>query len=164
MEQLSQFRKDEPKVCTRKLLDKAKPPGSSSFPAAETNTNTHSLTEESGGGKLKSWSLAFEPAGEILLSYLPLELEAWPKSLGRFGVLPDGEIFINPAILSPLARLSEVISAVAITIKEEGVFSILVPLLWAKKNYPESAEMLNDIERFVRATTVEIKESQSHGA
>jgi hypothetical protein len=86
------------------------------------------------------------------------------RSLGRFGVLPDGEIFINPAILSPWARLSAVISGVAIVVKEEGVFSILVPLLWAKENYPESAEMLNDIEIFVRATSVEIEKGQSYGA
>jgi hypothetical protein len=157
-------RKEGPKAGTRGFQDETKPPGSRSFRAAETNANTRSLTEESGGRKLKPWLLGFEPEGEILISYIPVELEGWPKSLGRFGLLPDGEIFINPAILSPWARLSAVISGVAIVIKEEGVFSIMVPLLWAEENYPESAEMLNDIERFARATSVEIEEGQSHGA
>lgn len=144
---------------------KTKPPGSSSFPAAETNTKTNNcchLAEDSEDRKLEQWSVVFEFGGEILISYSPLEQEGWPKRLGIFGVLPDGEIFINPAILCPWARLSAVISGIAIALKDKDV-PILVPLSWAKNNYPQSVEMLNDIEVFVRATSVEIEEGKSHG-
>ena len=143
---------------------KRTPPGSSSFLAAGINTNSNSATlaKHSGERKLKRWSVAIEAGGEILLSFLPLEPEGWPRSFGKFGVTPDGEIFINPAILSPWAGLSALISGVAIGI--EGDVPILVPLSWAKANYPQSAEMLEGLERIIRGTMFEMGEAESHGA
>jgi hypothetical protein len=86
---------------------KTKPPGSSSFPAAEINTNSNNanLPKHSGERKLKRWSVVFEAKGEILISCLPLEPEGWPSNFAKFGVTPDDEIFINPAILSRRAGL-----------------------------------------------------------
>ena len=140
---------------------KRKPPGSCSFRAAEINTNKEKIVDNSEERKLKRWSVAIEAGGEILLSFLPLEPEGWPRSFGKFGVTPDGEIFINPAILSPWAGLSALISGVAIGI--EGDVPILVALSWAKANYPQSAEMLKDLEGIIRGTVFEIGEAESHG-
>ena len=143
---------------------KRTPPGSSSFRAAESNTNTNKneLAENSEGRKLKQWSVAIEAGGEILLSFLPLEPKGWPRNFQKFGVTPDGEIFINPAILSRWAGKSALISGVAIGI--QGDVPILVPLSWAKANYPQSAEMLGALEGIIRGTVFEIEESESHGA
>ena len=143
---------------------KRKPPGNSSFRAAQINNNTDKvpLAENSEERKLKRWSVAIEAGGEILLSFLPLELKGWPRNFQKFGVTPDGEIFINPAILSPWARLSALISGVAIGI--EGDIPVLVPLSWAKGNYPQSTDMLEGLEGIIRATVFEIGEDESHGA
>jgi hypothetical protein len=144
---------------------KTKPPGSSSSLAAEVNTNTNKrhLSENSEERKLKRWSLVMEDKGEILISCLPLEPDGWHRNFAKFGVTPDGEIFINPATLSPWAGLCALISGVAIAIEGEDV-PILVPLSWAKIDYPQSAEMLKDLEGIIRATVFEIGEGQSHGA
>jgi hypothetical protein len=141
---------------------KRKPPGSSSFRAAEINTNKDKLVDKCGERKLKRWSIVMEAKGEILISCLPLEPEGWPKNFAKFGVTPDGEIFINPAVLSRWAGLSALVSGVAIAVEGEDV-PILVPLSWAKMGYPQSAEMLKDLEGIIRATVFEIGESQSHG-
>jgi hypothetical protein len=142
---------------------KRKPPGSSSFRAAEINTNKHKLVDNCGERKLKRWSVVMEAKGEILISCLPLEPEGWPRNFAKFGVTPDGEIFINPAILSSYAGLSALLSGVAIAIKGKDV-PILVPLSWGKANYPQSAEMLQGLELIVRANPVETEEGQRHGA
>jgi hypothetical protein len=141
---------------------KRKPPGSCSFRAAEINTNKEKIVDNSEERKLKRWSVAIEAGGEILLSFLPLEPEGWPRSFGKFGVTPDGEIFINPAILSPWAGLSALISGVAIGI--EGDVPILVPLSWAKAAYPQSAEILEGLEGIIRGSVFEIGEAESHEA
>ena len=144
---------------------KRKPPGSSSSLAAGINTNSNkkNLVENSEGRNLKRWLITFEVGGEILISCLPLELEGWPRNFTKFGVTPEGEIFINPAILSRWAGWSALISGAAITIEGEDV-PVLVPLSWAKANYPQDAEMLKDLEGIIRATVAEIREGQSHEA
>ena len=141
---------------------KRKPPGSSSFRAAEINTNKHKIVDNFKERKLKRWSVVMEAKGEILISCLPLDPEDWPKNFAKFGVTPDGEIFINPAVLSRWAVLSALMSGVAIGIEGEDV-PMLVPLSWAKAGYPQSAEMLKDLEGIIRATVFEMGEGQSHG-
>ena len=141
---------------------KRKPPGSSSFLAAGINTNSNkkNLVENSEGRNLKRWLITFEVGGEILISCLPLEPEGWPRNFAKFGVTPDGEIFINPAILSRWAGFSALTSGVAIAV--EGV-PILVPLSWAKANYPQDTEILKDLEVVIGAAVFEIREGESHG-
>jgi hypothetical protein len=140
-----------------------KPPGSSSSRVAEINSNTNerSITEKSEERKFKKWLVTIEAKGEILISSLPLQPEGWPRNFAKFGVT-DGGIFINPDILSSWAGLSALISGVAIAIEDESV-PILVPLSWAKAEYPQSREMLKDLEVAIRAIVFEIGEDQSHG-
>ena len=128
---------------------KTKPPRSSSFLAAEVNTNTNKthLAENSEERNLKRWSVVIEAEGEIFISFLPLEPEGWPRNFAKFGVTPDGDIFINPAILSDGARLAALISGVAVWIAGGP---LLAPLSWAEANYPEQAEMLHDLGMYIR--------------
>jgi hypothetical protein len=116
----------------------------------------------SSSRKFKRWPVVINYKGEILISSLPLEPEGWHTNFAKFGVTPGGEIFINPDILSPWAGLSALISGVAIAIEGESV-PILVPLSWAKAEYPQSGEMLKDLEVVIRAIVFEIGEDQSHG-
>ena len=141
-----------------------KPPGSSSSRVAEINTNVTRvrITEKLGKRKFRQWPFVIEYKGPILISSLPLESEEWHTSFAKFAVTPGGEIFINPDILSSWAGLSALISGIAIAVEGEGV-PILVPLSWAKAEYPQSGEMLKDLEVVIRATVFEIGEGQSHG-
>jgi len=93
------------------------------------------------------WSVVIEAEGEIFISFLPLEPEGWPRNFAKFGVTPDGDIFINPAILSDGARLAALISGVAVWIAGGP---LLAPLSWAEANYPEHAEMLHDLGMYIR--------------
>ena len=128
---------------------KTKPPGSSSFRAAEVNTNSdQKIAEDSEKRKPKRWSLVIEAKGEILASFLPLEPADWPRNFAKFGVTSDGNIFINPAILAPGAKVSALVSGVAIAIKGGPILA----LSWAKANYPEQAEMLHELEMYVRGS------------
>ena len=128
---------------------KTKPPRSSSFLAAEVNTNTNKthLAENSEERNPKGWSVVIEAEGEIFISFLPLEPEGWPRDFAKSGVTPDGDIFINPAILSDGARLAALISGVAVWIAGGP---LLAPLSWAEANYPEHAEMLHDLGMYIR--------------
>src|SRR6516164_6886209 len=100
-----------------------KPPGSTSSRVAEINTNVNecAITEKLGERKFKRWPVVLNYEGEILISSVPLKPEGWRTNFAKFGVTPDGKIFINPDILSPWADLSALISGVAIAIEGEGV-------------------------------------------
>jgi hypothetical protein len=94
------------------------------------------------GGKSQMSTLKIPPGiGSLpwlFVASLP-RMKGIARSVATFAIRPDEEIFIDPSILSPRAAMSALVDEVVLGL-EDG--PMLVPLSWAKANYPKHAEGL----------------------
>jgi hypothetical protein len=75
-----------------------------------------------------------------ILQFSPAKkLRGWRKIFGRVVVRSNGEIFLNPGILSPWAGLCALIDGVAMSVQGQP---LLVPVSWAIREYPQHAKTL----------------------
>jgi hypothetical protein len=130
-------------------------------PDINSNSNKKNIAENSKKRNFKRCRFVTKDdplgRGKILISSFALKKvpkpEGWNKNFAKCGVALDGEIFINPGLLSPWAGIFVLIDQVVLAI--EGV-PILAPLSWAEANYSSYAEILKDLQMKIRKSVASV--------